>query len=50
VIGVARTTGTAIGDWLAESKMLQVGLPVSTVLTGLAFVGVIVLWRNRPQV
>jgi uncharacterized membrane-anchored protein len=47
VIGVARTTGTAIGDWLAENKMLQVGLPVSTVLTGLAFVGVIVLWRNR---
>jgi uncharacterized membrane-anchored protein len=50
VIGVARTTGTAIGDWLAENKMLQIGLPVSTVVTGLAFVGVIVLWRNRTQV
>jgi uncharacterized membrane-anchored protein len=49
VIGVARTTGTAIGDWLAENKMLKVGLPLSTLATGLAFVAVIVLWRNRPQ-
>jgi uncharacterized membrane-anchored protein len=49
VIAVARTTGTAIGDWFAENKILKVGLPLSTLLTGLAFVGVIVLWRNRPQ-
>jgi uncharacterized membrane-anchored protein len=49
VIGVARTTGTAIGDWLAENKMLKLGLPLSTLLTGLAFVALIVLWRNRPQ-
>jgi uncharacterized membrane-anchored protein len=49
VIGVARTTGTAIGDWLAESKILKLGLPLSTMLTGLAFVTVLVLWRNRPQ-
>ena len=48
VIGVARTTGTAIGDWLAGSKMLKLGLPLSTLLTGIAFVAVLVLWRSRP--
>ena len=47
VIGVARTTGTAIGDWLAGNKILKLGLPLSTVLTGLAFVAVLVLWRSR---
>ena len=48
-IAVARTTGTAIGDWFAENKMLNVGLSLSTLLTGFAFVAVLVLWRNRPQ-
>ena len=48
-IGAARTTGTAIGDWFAQSKILKLGLPLSTLLTGLAFVTVIVLWRNRPH-
>ena len=47
VIGVARTTGTAIGDWFAESKLLKLGLPLSTLLTGIAFITVLVLWRNR---
>ena len=49
-IGVARTTGTAIGDWLADSKLLKLGLPLSTVLTGLTFIAVLVAWRNcRPE-
>ncbi len=50
VVGVARTTGTAIGDWLAESSRLNIGLELSTLLTGLAFVGVVVFWRRRRAV
>jgi uncharacterized membrane-anchored protein len=49
VVAVARTTGTAIGDWFAENKLLKVGLPLSTLLTGLAFVTVLVVWRSRRQ-
>lgn len=48
VIAVARTTGTAIGDWLAENKILNLGLPLSTLLSGVTFVTVLILWRNRP--
>ncbi len=33
-IAVARTTGTAIGDWLADNKALHVGLS---------------LWQQRPS-
>jgi uncharacterized membrane-anchored protein len=47
VIGVARTAGTAIGDWFAENKLLHLGLPLSTVLTGIAFFSVLIVWRNR---
>jgi uncharacterized membrane-anchored protein len=46
-VGVARTTGTAVGDWLAEDKMLGIGLPLCTLLTGFAFVAVLVLARGR---
>jgi uncharacterized membrane-anchored protein len=52
-VAVARSAGTAIGDWIAEDKALNIGLPLSTLLTGLAFVGVLVFWRSRtstPQV
>jgi uncharacterized membrane-anchored protein len=45
-IGIARTAGTAIGDWFAENKILNVGLTLSTILTGIAFVAVLVLWRS----
>jgi uncharacterized membrane-anchored protein len=48
-ISAARTTGTAIGDWLAENDILNIGLPVCTALTGAAFVAVLVLWRGRRQ-
>jgi uncharacterized membrane-anchored protein len=45
----ARTAGTCIGDWLAESKALQIGLPLSTLMTGTLFVTVAVLQgRGRP--
>jgi uncharacterized membrane-anchored protein len=45
-VGVARTAGTAIGDWLAESKALNIGLPICTLITGLAFIAVLVCWRS----
>jgi uncharacterized membrane-anchored protein len=47
LIGIARTTGTAIGDWLAENKMMNIGLPLSTTLSGLIFAAVVIFWRNR---
>ncbi|HUO23931.1 MAG TPA: hypothetical protein VMU59_15560 [Caulobacteraceae bacterium] len=47
VVGVARTAGTAIGDWFADNK--AVGLPLSTLCSGLVFVGVLVLWRTGKR-
>jgi uncharacterized membrane-anchored protein len=49
VVAVARTAGTAMGDWLAENKLLNVGLPLSTLITGTTFVAVLLLWRSRPS-
>lgn len=46
-VATARTSGTATGDWLAESKILNLGLPVATLITGACFVAVLVLWRSR---
>jgi uncharacterized membrane-anchored protein len=48
-VAVARTAGTAIGDWLAENRFLHIGLSVSTLLTGIAFVAVLVIWRSRTK-
>lgn len=49
-IATARTTGTAIGDWAADSKMLDIGLPICTLGSGLIFAAVLILWRDRrPQ-
>lgn len=47
-VGVARTTGTAIGDWLAESPIISLGLPLCTALTGATLAAVLILWR-RPR-
>jgi uncharacterized membrane-anchored protein len=48
-VATARTAGTAIGDWLAENHVMDIGLPISTLLTGCAFVAVLVMWpRRRP--
>ena len=46
---VARTAGTAIADMLAENADLHIGLPISTLWTGLAFVGVLLLWKSRAK-
>jgi uncharacterized membrane-anchored protein len=47
-VAVARTAGTAIGDWLAENKITNIGLPISTLLTGLVFVAVLSCWPRLP--
>jgi uncharacterized membrane-anchored protein len=46
IVATARTAGTAVGDWLAENKIVSIGLPLSTVLSGLAFVAVLILWKS----
>jgi uncharacterized membrane-anchored protein len=46
-IGTARTTGTAIGDFFAESEQLHIGLPLCTLISGTILVAVLLLWRNR---
>jgi uncharacterized membrane-anchored protein len=48
-VAVARTAGTAVGDWLAENKVVNIGLPLATLATGIAFVAVLVLWRSRAK-
>jgi uncharacterized membrane-anchored protein len=40
-----RAAGTAIGDYLAGRDML--GLPLSTAVTGIVFVGLLAFWRDR---
>jgi uncharacterized membrane-anchored protein len=46
-VAVARTAGTAIGDWLAESRDLGIGLAAATVISGVAFVGLLLPGRRR---
>jgi uncharacterized membrane-anchored protein len=48
-VAVARTAGTAIGDWLAENKTFDIGLLHSTLLTGLAFVAVLFFWKSHVK-
>ncbi len=48
-VAIARTAGTAIGDWLAENRYISIGLPLSTLLTGIAFVTVLLFWRSAPD-
>jgi uncharacterized membrane-anchored protein len=49
-VSVARTAGTALGDWLAENPSVDIGLPLATVLTGAVFVSVLCLWPSRRTV
>jgi uncharacterized membrane-anchored protein len=48
-ICVARTAGTAIADMLAENESLNIGLVNSTIMTGIVFVGVLVLWKSSQK-
>ncbi len=45
-VALARTGGTCIGDWFAENRMMHVGLPLSTLLSGSAFVAILTFWRS----
>ena len=45
-ICVARTAGTAVADMLAENRTLNIGLPASTILTGVIFVAVLWFWKS----
>jgi uncharacterized membrane-anchored protein len=49
IVALARTAGTSIGDWLAENKILHIGLPVSTLLTGAAFVAILATSRSARR-
>lgn len=42
-----RAAGTAVGDYLAGRNML--GLPMSTAVTGIAFVVLLVVWRETER-
>lgn len=48
-VAIARTAGTAIGDWLAENKFLHLGLPLSTLLSGIAFAAVVLFWKGAAK-
>jgi uncharacterized membrane-anchored protein len=51
-IVMARVSGTAIGDWLAHSSErggAGLGLPVATIVSGLAFMLCVVFWRTGPK-
>jgi uncharacterized membrane-anchored protein len=49
VLMLARTAGTCAGDWLAETKLLHLGLPLSTLLTGAGFTAILIFWRTRRR-
>jgi uncharacterized membrane-anchored protein len=44
-IVMVRAAGTDVGDFLAGRHML--GLALSTLVTGLAFVALLVVWKDR---
>jgi uncharacterized membrane-anchored protein len=46
-IVAVRAAGTVVGDLLAGRHML--GLPTSTVVTGIVFVGVLAVWKEPAQ-
>jgi uncharacterized membrane-anchored protein len=49
IVAVARTAGTAIGDWFAENEILHIGLPLCTLGSGIAFVGILLFWRSSQK-
>ncbi len=49
VVAIARTSGTAMGDFLAESDALSIGLPLATLISGTAFVLALTLWPRHEK-
>jgi uncharacterized membrane-anchored protein len=48
-IVAARTAGTTLGDLLASRHGLDLGLPVSTTITGSMLAAVVILWPHRNE-
>lgn len=48
-LAVARTAGTAMGDWLAENETLALGLPLATAITGAIFASIVLFWPRAPR-
>ena len=48
-IVAVRAAGTAIGDYLAGSRALNLGLPLSTLCTGLLFAVTVLVWKDRTS-
>ena len=48
-IVAARTAGTTMGDLLASRHGLDLGLPLSTTITGAMLAAVVILWPHRNQ-
>jgi uncharacterized membrane-anchored protein len=46
-LAIARTAGTAMGDFLAETDALHIGLSLSTLITGSTFVLILLLWPRK---
>ena len=46
-VAIARTAGTSMGDWLAENHTLYFGLSISTLITGVAFLSVLLFWKSE---
>jgi uncharacterized membrane-anchored protein len=46
-LAVARTAGTAMGDFLAENEALGIGLPIATLITGTIFLLILFVWPLR---
>jgi uncharacterized membrane-anchored protein len=48
-IVAARTAGTTMGDLLASRHGLDLGLPLSTALTGSMLAAIVILWPHRRE-
>lgn len=49
IVAVARTAGTAIGDWFAENKDLHIGLPHCTLLSGALLLATLLFWKSSSS-
>jgi uncharacterized membrane-anchored protein len=49
-IVAARTAGTTLGDLLASRHGLELGLPLSTAITGSMLAAAVIFWPHRPAV
>jgi uncharacterized membrane-anchored protein len=48
-LAVARTAGTAMGDFLAENEALGLGLALATLITGTIFTLILLFWPRQDK-